>query len=174
VNTQPFTASSAPAATAWGGVPVKPLPRLLATLLCEDAAASVGLNDGRVSLTRVFFDLYAAKFPAGFDRLVVVNWWSGGEGMYHVGVRLTAPDGAELSRGETQLTAAPEPPQTAGEGRPATFAQVMYFPRLALPAPGKYAVEMALDGVPVSVVALHVITPTEKKAEGKENADGQK
>ena len=69
-------------------------PRLLAALPCEDGAVSVAVDDGRASLQRVYYDLYAGAFPAGFDRLNVATIWMGGEGEYPVGARLNGPDGA--------------------------------------------------------------------------------
>ncbi len=132
--------------TVWG--PAARLPRLLAALACEDAALSSGLADGRVSLQRVFFDLYAARFPAAFDRMVVVCLWMGGEDTHSVAVSLRAPDGTVVGRGETPLECRPEP---------ATVAQIVYFPSLVLPVPGKYTVEVALNGAAVHTFAVHVV-----------------
>lgn len=155
------------ATTTWGS-PGRPVPRLLACLLCEDAAVSGALADGRVSLQRVFFDLYAAAFPCGFDRLTAVTFWTGGEGTYRVGVRILAPDGAEVARGEVELVARPGPV----EG-PATVAQLLYFPGLVLPVAGKYTVEVLLDDAAVHTCPLHVVDvgPAEG-AEGTEAGEG--
>lgn len=130
----------------WG--PSVRLPRLLAALPCEDAATSTGLADGRVTLQRIFFDLYAARFPAAFERMVVACIWMGGEGRYTITVALKAPDGAEIGRGESPLECRPEP---------ATVVQIIYFPGLVLPAPGRYLVEVALDGAPVHALAIYVV-----------------
>lgn len=130
----------------WG--PAARLPRLLAALACEDAAVSGGLADGRVSLQRVFFDLYAARFPAAFDRMTVACIWMGGEGNHTVAVALKAPDGSVVGRGESALECRPEP---------ATVVQIVYFPGLVLPAPGKYAVEVELNGAPVHVFFVHAV-----------------
>ncbi len=139
----------------WGQV--RPVPRLLASLPCEDAAVSQGVADGRVTLQRVFFDLYAARFPAGFDRMTVVSFWAGGEGAYRTAVRLLAPGGTEVARGEAEVTAVP-PPGTA--------VQVVYFPTLVLPEPGRYTVEVLLDGTPVHAYSLTVVGPEESSREG--------
>lgn len=130
----------------WG--PSARLPRLLAAIPCEDAAVSSGVADGRVSLQRIFFDLYAARFPAAFDRMVIACIWMGGEGEHTVAVTLKAPDGAEIGRGESPLACRPEP---------ATVVQIIYFPGLVLPAPGRYAVEVALNGAPVHAFAVYVV-----------------
>ena len=144
----------------WGPASGRPVPRLLASLPCEDAAVSQGVADGRVSLQRVFFDLYATAFPAGFDRMTVANFWTGGEGSYRVAVRLVGPDGGEVARGEAELAF----PEGA-----ITVAQLVYFPGLALPGPGRYGVEVLLDGAPVHTYDLVVVGPEEPE----EVTDGQ-
>ena len=146
----------------WGPASARPLPRLLASLPCEDAAVSVGLGDGRVTLERVFFDLYAGAFPAGFDRLVIACLWTGGEGEYKVEVRLVAPDGVEVGRGGASLTARPEP---------ATTALVIYFAGLALPAPGRYTVEVLLGGAAVHSYGLHAVLIEQAAAAKPEKED---
>jgi len=136
----------------WG--PSRPLPRLLASLPCEDAATSAGLADGRLTLQRVFFDLYADAFPAAFDRMTVVNFWIGGEGRYRTTVRILAPEGAEVARGEMELSARVEP---------ATVVQLTYFPGLILPGPGRYTVEVLLDGVAVHTYVFVVSGGVEER-----------
>ncbi|HEC36274.1 MAG TPA: hypothetical protein ENI39_07055 [Anaerolineae bacterium] len=141
-------------AQIWGPSSGRPVPRLLASLLCEDAATSSGLADGRVTLQRVFFDLYADAFPAGFDRLTVVNFWAAGEASgraavpaHRVTVRIVAPDGAEVARGEAEL---------AFPAGAVTVVQVVYFPGLVLPEPGRCTVEVSLDDAAVHTYTLHV------------------
>ena len=142
----------------WGPSSGRPVPRLLASLPCEDAALSQGVADGRVSLQRVFFDLYADRFPAGFDRMTVANFWSEGEGTYRVAVRLVGPEGEEVARGEAELTF----PEGA-----VTVAQLVYFPRLALPGPGRYRVEVLLEGAVVHTYTLAVVGPEEVTEDGE-------
>ena len=142
----------------WGPSSGRLVPRLLASLPCEDAALSQGVADGRVSLQRVFFDLYADRFPAGFDRMTVANFWTGGEGSYRVAVRLMGPDGEEVARGEADL-AFPEGAVTA--------VQLVYFPGLALPGPGTYTVEVLLDGAAVHTYTLAVVGPEEETEDGE-------
>ncbi len=143
---------------AWG--PGRQVPRLLASLPCEDAAISQGVGDGRVTLQRVFFNLYANAFPAGFNRMTVVNFWTGGEGSYRAAVRLVAPNGAEVANGEAEI-----------RGIPAlgTAVQVIYFPNLVLPEPGKYTVEVLLDDAVVHTYNLHVVTTGEEEAEDEQS-----
>jgi hypothetical protein len=40
--------------------------------------------------------------------------------------------------------------------------EVVYFPGLALPGPGRYVVEVLLDGTPVHAYGLHVMGPSEE------------
>jgi len=141
----------------WGPSSARPVPRLLASLPCEDAALSQGVADGRVSVQRVFFDLYAGAFPAGFDRMTVVNFWAGGKGTYRAAVRFVGPDGTEVARGEADLAF----PEGA-----VTVAQLIYFPGLVLPEPGRYVVEVLLDGAAVHAYDLHVVGPSEEVGDG--------
>lgn len=136
----------------WGPSSSRPVPRLLASLPCEDAAVSQGVADGRVTLQRVFFDLYADRFPAGFDRMTVANFWTGGEGTYRTAIRLVGPEGAEVARGEAEL---------AFPDGALTVAQLIYFPGLALAGPGQYTVEVLLDGAAVHAYSLTVVGPPE-------------
>ena len=142
----------------WGPSSGRPVPRLLASLPCEDAALSQGVADGRVSLQRVFFDLYADRFPAGFDRMTVANFWAGGEGAYRVAVRLVGAGGEEVARGEAELAF----PEGA-----VTVAQLVYFPGLVLPRPGRYTVEVLLEGAAVHAYTLAVVGPEEVREDGE-------
>ncbi len=135
-------------------------PRLLAALPCEDAAASAGMGDGRVTLQRVFFDLYAPAFPAGFERLNVATVWMGGEPgrEYTVGARLADPGGAIIA--EARMT-------YVARVQPATMAAVVHFATdgrltVAFPSPGRYTVDILLDDVPVHTFPLFVIGPAER------------
>ena len=128
-------------------------PRLLAALPCEDGAASVAVGDNRVTLQRIFYDLYADGFPAAFDRLNVATIWMGGEGEHTVGVRLSGPDGSVLINAEMDYVAQPEP---------ATAVRLFHLSSdgvmtLALPAPGRYSVDILLNGVPVQTFPMFVV-----------------
>lgn len=129
-------------------------PRLLAALPCEDAAVSAAMGDSRVSLQRVFYDLYAEAFPAGFDRLNVATVWTGGEAgrEYPVGARLSDPSGALVAEGTMTYLSRPSP---------ATSALLIHFSTdgmvLVLPGPGQYSVDVLLDDVPVFTFPVHAI-----------------
>lgn len=131
-------------------------PRLLAAVLCEDTAVSAAMGDNRVSLQRVFYEVYAGAFPAGFDRLNMAMVWMGGqEGReYPVGARLSAPDGAVIAEASLTYRARPEP---------ATAVLLVHFSTdglvLALPTAGKYNVDVLLDGVPVFAFPFFAVGP---------------
>lgn len=149
-------------------------PRLLAALPCEDAAASVALDDGRATIQRIYYELYAARFPARFGRLNIATIWmglpageAGGEAKYTIGVRLSDPAGEVLVEASMAYEAQPEPatgvrlfhlggPPTA-EGLPTS---------LRLPRPGRYDVDVLLEGVPVSTFPLFVIGPEPEESDG--------
>ncbi len=121
-------------------------PRLLAAIPCEDGTVSFAMNDSRVTLQRLFYEVYAAEFPAAFERLNVATIWMGGEGEHTVGVRFSDPDGAVLS--EVVIDYDPRP-------EPASAIHLFHFSNargdfvLTLPRAGKYAVDVLLDDVPV-------------------------
>ena len=138
-------------------------PCLLAALPCEDGTASASMGDGRVSLQRIFYDLHADGFPAGFDRLNVATIWMGGGGTHVVGVRLSGPDGDVLAEAEMEHVALPEP-VTAIRFFPLSSDGVL---TLALPAPGRYSVDVLLDGVPVHTFPIFVVDDRkEQEADG--------
>lgn len=138
-------------------------PRLLAAVPCEDTAASAALGDGRATLQRVFYDLYAADFPASFDRLTVATVWIGGQGNNPVGARLSAPDGSVIAEASMQYSARPQP---------ATAMLLMHFGApLILPEPGSYSVDILLQGVPVFTFPLFVLKPP---STGTETSDEDK
>ena len=142
-------------------------PRLLAALPCEDGAASAALDDGRASLQRIFYDLYATAFPAAFDRLNLATIWMGGEGEYTVGARLSGPSGEIVAEVGMVYQSRPEPATAvllihfggplSPDGRPTV---------LALPEPGQDTVDVLLEGVPVFHFPLFVIGPTLEADDG--------
>lgn len=138
-------------------------PRLLAALPCEDGAVSAAMADGRVSIQRVYYDLYADEFPASFECLNVATLWMGGTPgrQYRVGVRLSAPDGTVLAEAAVAYQGQPEP---------ATGARLFHLSSdgvllMRLPTPGRYSVDVLLDGVPVFTFPIHAIELAEGGAQ---------
>ena len=152
-------------------------PRLLAAIPCEDGAVSFAMNDTRVTLQRIFYEVYAAEFPAVFERLNIATIWMGGDGDYTVGVRLSAPNGTVISEVTVGYESRPEP---------ATVIHLFHFSNdggvlLTLPEAGRYAVDVLLDDVPIwSFPFFAVAVPTGGRPEmeteivavGEEVSDG--
>ena len=138
-------------------------PLLLAVLPCEDGAVSLAMDDGRVTFQRVFYEMYADNFPAGFERMNVATIWMGGESgrNYAVGARLRDPDGAILTEAEMVYTAWPEP---------ATAVLAVHFSSdgrsvLSLPVPGRYTIEVSLEGTLLQEVPLFVVDVGQSEVE---------
>jgi|CXWL01.1.fsa_nt_gi hypothetical protein len=79
-------------------------PQLAALLPVEDVLQSLATPDRRLTLHRVFFDLYAASFPAQ-ARIPVALALCGGAGSFAVSVRLLDPGGREIARDTDNFTA---------------------------------------------------------------------
>lgn len=144
-------------------------PRLLAAVPCEDASVSASMGDNRVSLQRVFYDLYAGAFPAGFDRLNVATVWSGGEGEHTISARLSGPDGETLAEAGMEMICQPEP---------ATMVNLIHFSSndgltLVLPSAGRYTVAILVDGAPVSTFPLFVIGLGINESDEEEGENGE-
>jgi hypothetical protein len=80
-------------------------PSLVALVPVEDMLVSLGLPDRRVTLHRLYADLYAASFPA---RAVinVVAIFCGGVGDFTAEAVLRDPMGREIARAAGKFTAA--------------------------------------------------------------------
>lgn len=79
-------------------------PQLAALLPVEDVLQSLATPDRRLTLHRVFFDLYAASFPAQ-ARIPVALALCGGSGEFMVSVRLLDPGEREIARDTDRFTA---------------------------------------------------------------------
>ncbi len=141
----------------WGNN--RPIPRMLACLLCEDAALSIGVNDKRLTVQRIVFDVEADRFPAVCDRLVAVTIWRGEDGVYRETVRIVAPDGTVLARGEVELVTS---------SAMVSNAQLIHFPVVELPQAGEYAVEVLIDDAVVHSHPLLVVEGGGDRADQQE------
>lgn len=79
-------------------------PTIAALLPVDDALQSLALPDRRLTLHRIFFDLYAPSLPAN-ARIPVAVVLCGGSGEFTIGVRLLDPSGREVARDESRFTA---------------------------------------------------------------------
>jgi hypothetical protein len=145
-------------------------PRLLAALPCEDAALSAAMADGRISVQRIFYDVYAMEFPAAFDHMNVATVWMGGQGDvdYPVGVRLSGPDGSVIVEAQAVYVGAPLPRTAVIVSHLSTDGL-----SLVLPSPGRYSVDVLLDGVPEATFPVYVLMPPAPQPVAEEGSDGQ-
>lgn len=144
-------------------------PSLLAALPCEDAALSAAMADGRITVQRLFYDVYGMEFPAAFDQMNVATVWMGGQVdvEYPVGVRLSGPDGSVIVEAHAVYVGAPLPRTAAIVSHLSTDGL-----SLVLPSPGRYSVDVLLDGVPETTFPIYVLMPPARRpAEGV--TDGQ-
>lgn len=144
-------------------------PRLLAALPCEDAAVSAAMADGRITVQRIFYDVYGMDFPAAFDQMNVATVWTGGQidVDYPVGVRLSGPDGGVIVEAEAIYVGVPIPRTAVMVSHLSTDGL-----SLVLPSPGRYSVDVLLDGVPEATFPIYVLMPpAPQPAEGV--TDGQ-
>ena len=135
------------ARNVWGPVA---MPRLLASVLCEDVVGSADPQDTRLTLQRVFFDLAADRFPARIYRCAVANVWvvPPGGGRFEAALRIVAPDGSSVAEMEGALA--------FPEGSPPIHQQMHYLYNTFLPEPGRYQVEVLLQGAVVHSYGLEV------------------
>ena len=66
-------------------------PQLVAVVPSEDFLQSLSMADRRITLHRVFYDLFAQSFPAYAPRIPVTLIFCGGAGEYQGQVQLTDP-----------------------------------------------------------------------------------
>lgn len=117
-------------------------PTLAAMLPVEDVLQSLALPDKRLTLHRIFFDLYAPTFPAR-ARLPVATVWCGGAGQYNIEVRLLSPEGKQLASDGDEFAASN------------LHAHVLTL-NVLLPAPGPYQLAALLEGEVVATLPLVV------------------
>ncbi len=120
-------------------------PQLAALLPVEDVLQSLALPDRRLTLHRIFFDLYAPSFPAR-ARIPVAVALVGGSGNFNLSARLIDPGGREIARDRAQFTAA------------AVHAQLLTL-TAALDAPGVYRLEALIEEELLASLPLIVAAP---------------
>ncbi len=144
----------------WGNSS-RSIPRLLTCLLCEDAALSIGVNDRRLTVQRIIFDVEAARFPAICDRMVAVTIWRGEDGVCRETVRIVAPDGTVVAQGEVELATSSEM---------VSNTQLFNFPVVELPLAGEYAVEVLVGDAVVHSHPLLVVEKGEEREDQREQS----
>lgn len=130
-------------------------PQLAALLPVEDVLQSLALPDKRLTLHRIFFDLYAPSFPAQ-ARIPVAVALCGGAGNFALCVRLLDLAGREVARDEDRFTAS------------AVHVHLLTL-RGTLHAPGEYRLEASLEGAVVANLPLIVassVPPAQGETDG--------
>ena len=120
-------------------------PQLAALLPVEDVLQSLALPDRRLTLHRIFFDLYAPSFPAR-ARIPVAVALVGGSGSFNLSARLLDPGGREIARDGAQFTAA------------AVHVHLLTL-TATLDAPGVYRLEALIEEELLASLPLIVAAP---------------
>lgn len=129
-------------------------PMLTASIPCEDVLRTQVI-DGRVTLHRVLFDVYADSFPAVLPRLVIANIWRGGHGEFTDRTRILTPSARVTAEAEGSFVAA----------RQGSHTQMFLFPNLILPEPGDYAVEIYRNEQLLMTYSLIVVDTSDLEEE---------
>jgi hypothetical protein len=128
-------------------------PDLQFSLLCDDVRREV---NGKFFFIGVFEALMGHSFPLAYPGLCVINRWCNGEGKFSQKVRLVTQGN------ETVVETADTPvelPDTM-----ANLTAVSFFANLRFNQPGRYWVEILLDGdlkqrYPLTVLKIEAGAP---------------
>lgn len=110
--------------------------------LIADAATVDG--SGKLNILGVFDHISVAEFPARHERLCLVFRFSaapGESGDHQVEVVIQDPSGEEMARMSGSISLGP-----AMGGEPMRIPQVLHMDGFVFPAPGRYAIEVEIDG----------------------------
>jgi hypothetical protein len=110
-------------------------PDLQFSLICDDVRRE---DNGKFILIGLFEAIGAASFPFVYPGLRVVNRWCNGEGNFSQKIRLMSP-------GNEILSETPDSP-VGLPGTQANVTSVSYLGNLRFSQPGRYWVEVLLDG----------------------------
>ena len=113
--------------------PVK--PDLQFSVLCDDVRRE---DNGKLMLIGLFELIAGAEFPLVYPGMAVINRWCNGLGSFNQRVRIV--DGANVTLVETPYSL------LVLDDLRATVTAVSLLRNVVLPAPGRYSVEVLLDG----------------------------
>ena len=112
------------------------LPDLQSSLLCDDVRQE---KNGKFILIGLFDAIGVPTFPAGFQRLCLVNRWCCGQGVFEQRSRILNPDGdTPVVEGKAVRVQLPSSEATA--------TSVEFFLNVRFETPGTYWIEILLDG----------------------------
>lgn len=121
-------------------------PDLQFSVLCDDVRRE---DNGKFMLIGIFEAVAMPRYPAVYPRFNVVNRWCNGQGRYRQKVRIMGPDNQVISEVPEAEVALPE-----------TMASVTahaVFMNVTIPGPGRYWIEVLLDGDLVQRYPLMVL-----------------
>ena len=111
------------------------IPDLQSSLLCDDVRQE---RNGKFILIGLFDAIGVPKYPAGFQRLCMVNRWCCGFGEFTQQSRLLKPDGVSVL-----VQGKPVPVKLPDSEATATCVEI--FLNVKIEVPGTYWVEVLLD-----------------------------
>lgn len=121
-------------------------PDLQFSVLCDDVRREV---NGKFILIGIFEVIATPQFPSVYGQLHVINRWCNGQGSYRQKVRIVSPENATV-------TECPESKvELADSG--ATVTAHSIFQQIPFAMPGRYWVEVLLDGDLVQRYPLKVL-----------------
>ncbi|MCC6189047.1 MAG: hypothetical protein IT318_08425 [Anaerolineales bacterium] len=120
-------------------------PKLVAVVPSEDFLQSLSMPDRRISIHRVFYDLFAPTYPAQARRIPVTMIFCGGAGKYQGRLQLVDPAGDTVAEARFSFQASTMFVQHAVVGGELRF-------------PGEYRLDTWLEdrlamSVPLTVVS---------------------
>ncbi|HXB96614.1 MAG TPA: hypothetical protein VNZ54_01085 [bacterium] len=110
-------------------------PDLQFSVLCDDVRRE---DNGKLMLIGLFEMIAGAQYPMTYPGLAVVNRWCNGQGSYRQKVRLVDSDNRVV------VETADSPVELADMHVNLTAVSVMH--NVPVPRPGRYWVEVLLDG----------------------------
>lgn len=133
-------------------------------LICDHAGTT---PEGKMDLHGVFNDLFATRFPARQDRMVLVlalEWDRDDEGRHKFRVDLTDPMGkpALTVDGHTDVDRRP------ANRPPARTHMILPLETVIFPVPGKYSFDLRVKGKRLKGPSLYLIETESAEAEGIE------
>jgi hypothetical protein len=105
------------------------------SLICDDVRRE---DNGKFILIGLFEAIGAVSFPFVYPGLRVVNRWCNGEGNFSQKIRLMSPGNEILSETADSPVGLP--------GTQANVTSVSYLGNLRFTQPGRYWIEVLLDG----------------------------
>jgi hypothetical protein len=121
-------------------------PDLIFSVLCDDVRRE---DNGKLILVGLFAEMSVSQFPYRCPLLCVANKWGKGQGEFHQRTRVVTPDDDVLIEDRMQ--------EFELEDLDSSHVVVTFFRNVRFPHPGRYAVEVLLDGELKQRYPIHVV-----------------